>query len=148
MFEPSEKQQRSSNKKPRRSKDVPSHTRYTITKTKTIIDLNAMGIDSMLTEHYLLDNEDEPYRRHHQRLGDLRLSEVWPRSTMCKLSQRASPWVRAQREKSLAIELNSYFRLSSTDLAPNQNANQQHFPAIKQHDSTSYCVFPSFKNTL
>lgn len=155
---------------------------YALMKTKTIIDLNAIGKNSLLSEHYLLDSENESnlllvgaaaaatnHRRRHRstmtmarRLTDLRLSDAWPRSSMCKIGQKASPWVRAQREKSFAIEFNSYFH----DLAPlpppppellaaSSSCSQPNtsLSPVATHTKpmptsyTSLCILPSVKNT-
>jgi hypothetical protein len=99
-------------------------------KNKTIIDLNSIGKSSFLSRHYLFEKSEIKNQ------GDLSLSDRWPRSEMCLLSQKKSPWVNAQREKSFANELNSYFRFQND--FPYENHLQQIksplriLPSIKQ----------------
>lgn len=129
-------------------------TEFTLLKTKTIIDLNTIGQESHLSGHYLFETSDSRRRNNHAnytKLGDLRLTEMWPQSNMCKLSQKTNAWVRTQQEKSVANELNSFFRIS--------RQQQQQFsssPRVFGHqlngnrleNSPYFCLLPTFKYTM
>lgn len=141
-------------KKP--TKEAAEETKYSLVKTKTIIDLNAIGKDSQLSGHYLFETADNRRKRNaavaassgnnSKRLGDLRLAEMWPQSNMCKLSQKASPWVRAQQEKSMTNELNTFFRISrDRSTSPtNVYANQMNSSRLA---GNYFGILPSFKYT-
>lgn len=135
------------------NKDI-NESKLKLVKTKTVIDMNTIGQDSLLTGHYLFETTDNRRRFHpsFKKLGDLKLSEVWPQSNMCKLSRKANPWVRAQQEKSVANELNTFFRISrerSTSppqLCANQfNNNQSN--GVRTGNTPYFCLLPSFKYT-
>lgn len=143
-------------KKPTKEAAAAEETKYSLVKTKTIIDLNAIGKDSQLSGHYLFETADNRRKRNaataansgtnSKRLGDLRLAEMWPQSSMCKLSQKASPWVRAQQEKSMANELNTFFRISrDRSTSPTSvYANQMNSSRLA---GNYFGILPSFKHT-
>lgn len=70
-----------------------------------IVDLNVISSTSKLSGHYLSCAE-----QGKSRLADLNLNEIWPASTMYKVSIKENPWVTSFKAKSQANEINSSFR--------------------------------------
>lgn len=76
-----------------------------INLVNNIVDLNVISSTSKLSGHYLSYAE-----QGKSRLADLNLNELWPASTMYKVSIKENPWVTSFKAKSQANEINSSFR--------------------------------------
>lgn len=122
-----------------------------INLVNNIVDLNVISSTSKLSGHYLS-------YEGKSRLADLNLNEIWPASTMYKVSIKENPWVTSFKAKSQANEINSTFRdnfdsnLSFTRLhssavaaaaAAKVKASQHALTAASQTN-----FFPNIKNLL
>ena len=105
-----------------------------VNSINNIVDINVISSSSKLSGHYLYDAK--------QRLADLNLNEVWPTSSMYRVTIKENPWVSSFKAKSQANEINSnfrdtfdsnltYSRLNASSPLKNKTFPNNFFPNIK-----------------
>lgn len=107
-----------------------------VNSINNIVDINVISNSSKLSGHYLYDGK--------QRLADLNLNEVWPTSSMYRVTIKENPWVSSFKAKSQANEINSNFRdtFDSNLTFSRLNSNS---PMKKTFPNN---FFPNIKNML
>ena len=108
-----------------------------VNSVNNIVDINVISNSSKLASHYLYESKS--------RLGDMNLNEVWPASSMYKVTIKENPWVSSFKARSQANEINSSFR---DNFDSNLSFSRLHStgPKVKTPLQTNF--FPNIKNLL
>jgi hypothetical protein len=119
--------------------DYSKITQSNVNMVNNIVDINLISSSSKLAGHYL-------YEAGKQRLSDLNLTDVWPSSSMYKVTIKDNPWVSSFKAKHQANEINSSFRDNF-----DSNLNFSRLPSsggVNLKKSLQNGFFPNIKNML
>lgn len=115
-------------------KPIQSH----VNSVNNIVDINVISNSSKLSGHFMYEGK--------QRLQDLNLNEVWPASSMYKVTIKENPWVSSFKAKSHAHEISSTFR---DNFDSNLSFTRLHTSGTKKSQNiTQNNFFPNIKNLL
>ncbi len=103
-----------------------------------IVDINLISSSSKLAGHYLYESK--------QRLSDLNLTDVWPSSSMYKVTIKDNPWVSSFKAKHQAHEINSTFRDNFDSNLNFSRLNSSGGVNLKKSFQNNF--FPNIKNML